>query len=517
MASRLRAALGFSLLFLTLPLSASSLLLRDVVTASALSKGGAALRARHAEADLELLRERGLRPGAVREMRRELIANLFDDVQLPVTLTRLEVDRSGSFVWSGHVDGEPGSSVSIAVNGAAVHALFSLRSHTYSIRTLGTQQEVRELAPAAYPDEIAPVVIPAEARTLSEREVVADGTPTMPVIEVLVAYTNVVRDAYGSDAAVQSLVSNGVSATNTAYRNSGVNAQLRLVGTMLVQYDDRTADFMTTLTRLRSNDGYLDDVLARRSAVGADAVSLLVYAPTDNNCGLGYQLTPSSSTAAGNAFNVVRADCAVDNLSFPHELGHNFGLAHDRAHSGTTPSYPYAYGYQDTTNLFRDIMAYDCVGGCRRLQYFSNPDILINGRPLGVAYTLPDAADATRALNANVVSVAAYLPTSVADVTYTFTDNPLVAGVTVVRAVHVTEIRNAIDSMRARAGLPKVAWTDPVLAGGLIKATHVSQMRAALSEALLALGYGAPSFTGDVLASGPVKALDLQELRNAVR
>lgn len=456
-----------------------------------------------------------MKRGVRKNTKRDVIANLFDDVQLPVSLTEVELDLSDSFVWSGTVVGQPGSSVSIAAHGDAVSALFSLVGHTYSIRTVDGVQEVRELDAKSYPEEIAPVVVPSE-RSPVRAEAIRGASDAAPVIDVLVAYTNVVREAYGSEAAVQSLVSNGISATNTAYRNSNVNAQLRLVGTMEVAYDDRSTDFTTTLSRLqKSGDGFLDDVIARRAAVGADAVSLLVYRPTDNNCGLGYLTTPNASNAAANAFNVVRADCSVDNLSLPHELGHNFGLAHDRAHSSTPPSFPYAYGYQDTASLFRDIMAYDCPMGCSRLQYFSTPDILIDGRPLGVAYTLPDAADNVRALNANVASIAAW--TQTAAMTYAFTDDPLVPGVTIVRGVHIAEIRSAIDSMRARAGLPAVKWTDATLTGFAVKAVHISEMRTALGEARAALGLSVPSFTDASLAAAPVKAIHLQELRDATR
>jgi hypothetical protein len=42
-----------------------------------------------------------------------------------------------------------------------------------------------------------------------------------------------------------------------------------------------------------------------------------------------------------------------------------------------------------------------------------------------------------------------------------FTDNPLVARSTAVKASHITELRTAIDAARLRNGLTAFAWTDP--------------------------------------------------------
>ncbi len=66
-----------------------------------------------------------------------------------------------------------------------------------------------------------------------------------------------------------------------------------------------------------------------------------------------------------------------------------------------------------------------------------------------------------------------------------FTDDPLMAGSTLVKAVHVNELRTAIDTLRARFSLAAFAWTDSPLTVGAItvKAVHISEMRAALIAA----------------------------------
>ena len=47
-----------------------------------------------------------------------------------------------------------------------------------------------------------------------------------------------------------------------------------------------------------------------------------------------------------------------------------------------------------------------------------------------------------------------------------FTDAQLMAGVSVVRAVHVTELRLRINVQRTRFGLAAFSWTDPSLGAG---------------------------------------------------
>ena len=48
-----------------------------------------------------------------------------------------------------------------------------------------------------------------------------------------------------------------------------------------------------------------------------------------------------------------------------------------------------------------------------------------------------------------------------------FTDDPIVPGVTPIKAVHFTELRTRIGALRSAAGLPRFSWTDPVLRPGV--------------------------------------------------
>ena len=115
-------------------------------------------------------------------------------------------------------------------------------------------------------------------------------------------------------------------------------------------------------------------------------------------------------------------------------------------------------------------------------------------------------------------SVGATFATSIGDA---FTDAPLVAAVTVIKAVHVTDLRLAIDRERTRRRLPSFAWTDPVLTPGITmpSAVHVVEMRTALNEAYRAGFQIPPAYTDPAIVprSRSVRAVHLEELRAAVR
>lgn len=60
-----------------------------------------------------------------------------------------------------------------------------------------------------------------------------------------------------------------------------------------------------------------------------------------------------------------------------------------------------------------------------------------------------------------------------------WTDNPATTG-TRIRAVHINELRAAVDTNRAAAGLTGYSWTDnPVTTSSHIRAVHFGELRTA--------------------------------------
>jgi hypothetical protein len=104
--------------------------------------------------------------------------------------------------------------------------------------------------------------------------------------------------------------------------------------------------------------------------------------------------------------------------------------------------------------------------------------------------------------------------------TFTFTNDPLVAGTTPVKAVHLTELRTAVNALRSTAGLAAATFTDPSLgAGSSIRKVHIDELRAAILAARSALGLSMTSFADSTLTaqSTPIKALHIQQLRTALK
>ena len=94
-----------------------------------------------------------------------------------------------------------------------------------------------------------------------------------------------------------------------------------------------------------------------------------------------------------------------------------------------------------------------------------------------------------------------------------FTD-PSLPGVPI-RAVHFTQMRTAVNSVRALAGLTSFTFAN----GPVVLATHLIELRDALALARAALALPALSFTQPSITSGAttILAVDVQELRDGVR
>jgi hypothetical protein len=103
--------------------------------------------------------------------------------------------------------------------------------------------------------------------------------------------------------------------------------------------------------------------------------------------------------------------------------------------------------------------------------------------------------------------------------TIVFANDPLNAG-TPIQAVHITQLRTAVNAMRAAAGQGPFAFTDLGLAAGTtLKAAHIIDLRTALDQARGAIGLPALVYTDPAIAAGvtTAKAVHITNLRDGVK
>jgi hypothetical protein len=100
-----------------------------------------------------------------------------------------------------------------------------------------------------------------------------------------------------------------------------------------------------------------------------------------------------------------------------------------------------------------------------------------------------------------------------------FTDDTITVGQTTAKAQHIIELRQAVDALRAVAGLSGAPWTDPALtAGNTIKAAHILDLRTFLNDAANRLGFATSGYTDPTLSAGfLVKRVHIEELRQRIR
>jgi hypothetical protein len=102
--------------------------------------------------------------------------------------------------------------------------------------------------------------------------------------------------------------------------------------------------------------------------------------------------------------------------------------------------------------------------------------------------------------------------------TCAFSQNPLTAQSTVIRAVHLEELRRAVEAVRSTAALHPPSWTDTALAGKRIRAVHIEEVRSRLDEALDRFNLpSAPPYTDITLSGVVVRATHIQELRERMK
>lgn len=124
-------------------------------------------------------------------------------------------------------------------------------------------------------------------------------------------------------------------------------------------------------------------------------------------------------------------------------------------------------------------------------------------------------ADSSFLYRIRAVNAAGVSANSTADIATTmlFTDSPLVSG-TVVKAVHLSQLRTAVNAVRVLAGIGSVSFSGAASPGTIIIASHITDLRTALDAALGMLGLTAGGYSDASLSGVFIKAAHFQQLRD---
>ena len=233
-------------------------------------------------------------------------------------------------------------------------------------------------------------------------------------IDVLVVYTKGVADTYGGEPTTR--INQLFQVTNQIYVDSGVDLEIRVAKTLMVDYtDDNSAE--TALQDITYNRHLaFKDVAAARLQAKADMV--IFYRPfraVHGNCGLAWVggVDTQGDFSDPQLKDFMYAHIAFDgcgDFMTAHELGHNMGLRHSRKQDGKGGTFHYALGHGED-NKFTTIMAYqsefnvDYWDG--KVYKFSSPQLNCKGSPCGVNRNdMVSGADAVYTLNITAPQVA---------------------------------------------------------------------------------------------------------------
>ena len=388
---------------------------------------------RHRTARIDLNQLRALQDAEPSAIRTTLSLNLFSDVSFRLIVPRFAPTSAG-YSLSGGLDGVPLGMVTLVVNDEVVVGSVHTSKETYTIRSVGKGGlvQIRHMGPG-YSQFDEPKALRSDQKRAFKR---GNGTTAAPgtvddeetIVDLLVVWSPEAEyEAGGSDNMIATIDYLAAHA-NTVLADSG--ARVRLNVPHMQQVDAEDDGGLNVWHSLNGTESGLDErnvrevVTGLRDKVGADLVHFLA---SGYPCA-GIAHIPSSTDESEYSFLSVSKYACASNV-FIHEVGHNFGLYHDRfldAHKGAKIA-PYGHGYVNqaafkpsapATSGWRTVMAYkdqcaDLPFRCHWLSRFSNPDDEHLGDPLGVrgeveTYTTDGPADARRTINEMRSAIAGY-------------------------------------------------------------------------------------------------------------
>ncbi|MUV13734.1 hypothetical protein GN331_05870 [Lysobacter sp. HX-5-24] len=403
-----------------------------------------------------------------------------DGERIAVKYARHVEHADGNWSWVGHPDaktGQGGDALLTFGEKAVYGTIKRADGRELQVTTMGGRTWLVEADPIAAKNAPNPELMAADHLAMPVMAQVADAAakaktkasamktassmksasklrasaagPNTVTVDLLIGYTAGLRTQLGGASQTQTRLTNLIDVANDTFVQSQVDAQIRLVQSMEVNYPDNTANRvalmeLSAVTCANSNatdrtlpsggvtcspaarPAALAALVNAREQVGADLVTLIrpLRMPDQQSCGVAWMLggaqQPFNSTSDDFAFSVVSDSSGAGfpsngstcrNESLIHELGHNMGLQHDRtAAAGADavldadefPHHAFGFGYNTAT--FFTVMAVRQTGQTG-IRVFSTPNLSIcQGQPCGIA----DQADNVRSLLDTLPTIAAF-------------------------------------------------------------------------------------------------------------
>ena len=367
--------------------------------------------------------------------------NLFDDAAFDLIDVDISTTPRG-FTLSAAVEGSPFGTATLAVSGDVVSGLVRTQKGIYTIRSVGGGRvAIRQVKPP--PPDLAtpkPPLLPVGAtRTVLVHKEAAedkdDAGDAVVDVDMLVLWSPAAREEAGGRRQIETIIDHLVAVANRAFADSGAHVHFNVAHMQEVDTeDDGRLKLFYPLEGgaypLLDHGDIRQTALRLRDAVGADLIHFL---GSGAGCA-GLSQMPTSLDGAHNAFiSISKQACVINGYDqvFTHEVGHNFGLHHDRFVSRKEgwpeKLHPYAHGYVNQAMFLPDapasaawltLMAYSdqCRAryhNCTWLARLSNPTQTHLGDPLGIAgdvetRTVHGPSDARRTVNEIRAVVAGY-------------------------------------------------------------------------------------------------------------
>ncbi len=342
------------------------------------------------------------------------------------------------YVWRGAGEG---FDVVIAVAyGWPAGSVIGAEDHYKIVRTT-VRSELQDLGalpiveepPIVFPPALAPQPVPEKAsRPPLYGEVVVDRRPPHKAllpeqvqIDVLMVVTEEARQDAGGDpfdtghmAPIIAEIDEAFGQTNHAFENSDVNVRLEPAGIVRLEGLELSGDPDIDIDKIR-RDLFIQ---IQRNQYSADIVSLILEdyhgSQVVNYCGYSYaqRVDCYNGTSAvpgcgiGQdfepfAFNIVSEGCLSKNVTFSHEISHNFSCEHAPSENSAPEwlaAQVYAYAFFNPAGGFRTVTSTSSI--YKKVLHYSDAYITYEGFSTGN----PEKSWCARVIEAAASTVASF-------------------------------------------------------------------------------------------------------------